>query len=49
MTEYFYFSVKAGTKEEAVENLKSFGKEILKEDKNLIERLFEIIDYKPLN
>lgn len=49
ITEYFYVSVQSGKKDEALKNLKTFGKEILREDRDLRERLAEITAFKPLN
>lgn len=49
MTEYFYQSMKFGKKEGAINNLKLFGEEILREDKDLRERLADVVSYKPLN
>ena len=47
MTEYFYQSVKSGKKKEAIKKLELFGEKILREDKDLQERLTKIITYKP--
>jgi hypothetical protein len=49
LTDYYYESLNFGKKEEALKNLKHFGEEILKEDKDICRKLKKIATFKPLN
>ncbi len=49
ITEYYYESVKYGKKDQALKNIETFGEVILREAKDLREKLAEIATYKPLN
>jgi len=49
MTNYYFQYVKSGKREAAINNLEIFGEEILREDKDLRERLANILANKSLN
>ena len=49
ITSYYYESMTLGEKREALETLKYFGEEILKDNEEMSTKLVSILSYQPLN